>query len=60
MVPAAFFLWRGDFNTAFVVAALGVVAWFLSYRVQMTAVTRAADLVESNDGEREEVFYEEQ
>ncbi len=32
---AAVFLWRGDFNTAFVIAAIGLVAWFLNYRMQL-------------------------
>jgi chromate transport protein ChrA len=35
IVVAAFFLWLGDFNKAFVIAALGMVAWFLNYRTQV-------------------------
>ncbi|MGH9966724.1 MAG: hypothetical protein ACREBG_02660 [Pyrinomonadaceae bacterium] len=34
---AAVFLWRGDFDTAFVVAVIGMVAWFLNYRMQVKA-----------------------
>jgi hypothetical protein len=34
-----------------VVAALGVVAWFLNYRAQMTEVIAAADLEEANQRE---------
>lgn len=44
IVAAAFFLLRRDFNTAFVVAALGLVSWFLNYRIQMKEITAAADL----------------
>ena len=40
---AAFFLVRRDFNTAFVVAALGMIFWFLNYRAQMKEVIAAAD-----------------
>ncbi len=43
MVGAGFFLLRRDFDKAFVVAALGAVAWFLNYRVQMREITAAAD-----------------
>ena len=35
---AAVFLWRGEFDRAFVVAAIGMVAWFLNYRMQMKAI----------------------
>ncbi len=56
IVAAAFFLLRGELNTAFVIATLGIVAWFLNYRIQMKAVITAADLEQSkreemNDGE---------
>lgn len=44
IVAAGFFLLRGELNTAFVVATLGIVAWFLNYRIQMKAITTAADL----------------
>jgi hypothetical protein len=51
---AAVFLLRGDFDRAFVVAAVGMVAWFLNYRMQVKeklAATDAAreDNVEVND-----------
>lgn len=29
---AAFFVWRDDFDKAFVAAASGAVCWFLNYR----------------------------
>jgi hypothetical protein len=43
-MAAALFLLRGELNTAFVIAVLGIVAWFLNYRIQMKAITAAADL----------------
>jgi len=56
IVMAGVFLWRRDFDTAFVVAALGMVAWFLNYRAQMKEITAAADLKEENNGYEEEVY----
>jgi hypothetical protein len=44
---AAFYLLRRDFSTAFVVAALGMIFWFLNYRAQMKDVIKAADLEET-------------
>jgi hypothetical protein len=35
LVFAAFFVWRNNFSAAFVSAALGACAWFLSYRGEM-------------------------
>ena len=43
MIVAAVFLLRDDYETAFVVATLGTVAWFLNYRCQMTEMNREAD-----------------
>ena len=43
IVVAGFFLLRRDLSTAFVVAVLGLVAWFLNYRAQMKEVVAAAD-----------------
>ena len=56
IVMAGVFLWRRDFDTAFVVAAVGMVAWFLNYRAQMKEITAAADLKEKNNGYEEEVY----
>jgi hypothetical protein len=56
IVMAGVFLWRRDFDTAFVIAALGMVAWFLYYRVQMKEITAAADLKEKNNGYEEEAY----
>ena len=57
IVIAAFFLWRRDLNTAFVIAALGMVAWFLNYRAQMKAIIAAADLEEANKGKDSDEDY---
>lgn len=44
ILAAAFFLWRQDLNKAFVIATLGMLAWFLNYRAQMKEIVAAADL----------------
>lgn len=49
IIGAAVFAWRLDFDKAFIVAAIGIVCWFLNYRAQMKAVVRAAD--EEQEGE---------
>ena len=49
---AAALMWRRDFNTAFIVAVFGVVAWFLNYRSQIKSLTTAADA--ENDFEVDE------
>ena len=51
IIAAAFFLLQRDFNTAFVVAALGLVSWFLNYRIQMQEIRAAADLEQSDEGD---------
>lgn len=43
VVVAAIFLWRHEFNIAFVVAVIGAVAWFLNYRVQMKSIVSAVE-----------------
>ena len=40
---AGVFLLRGDFDGAFVVAAVGMVAWFLNYRMQVKEKLAAMD-----------------
>jgi hypothetical protein len=63
IVVAGYFLWQGDFNKAFVIAAVGAVAWFLNYRLQMRAITAAADREEQNkrgEQENENAFDEDQ
>jgi len=37
LIAAAIFLWRNNLSWAFVIAALGACAWFLSYRAQMSS-----------------------
>jgi hypothetical protein len=56
IVVAGFFLLRRDFDTAFVIAALGMVAWFLNYRAQMKEALAATDLEEKNNGDQEEAY----
>jgi hypothetical protein len=51
-VAAAFLLLRWELNAAFVVATVGIVAWFLNYRMQMKAIVDAAELEQST---REEI-----
>ncbi len=43
IIAAAFFLLRRDFDTAFVIAALGLVAWFLNYRAQMKGIITSSE-----------------
>jgi len=57
IVIAAFFLLRRDLSTAFVIAALGMVAWFLNYRAQMKAIIAAADLEKDSKGKDSDEDY---
>ncbi len=50
MIAAAVFLWRNNLSAAFVSAALGAVAWFLSYRSKLRAQVAAS---ERDSGEEE-------
>jgi len=50
MIAAAGFLWRNNLPAAFVSAALGAVAWFLSYRSKLRAQVAAS---ERDSGEEE-------
>jgi hypothetical protein len=54
IITAAVFMLRRDFNTAFVIAALGMVAWFLNYRAQMKEIVDAADLEQSRNEEEQD------
>lgn len=58
IVVAGVLLWQSDFDKAFVAAAVGMVAWFLHYRVQMKAVVAAADIEDNN--QRDEVQADEE
>ena len=52
LVTAAVFLWRNNLSAAFVTAALGACAWFLSYRTQLRAT------LETEADESDEEPYE--
>ena len=47
-ILAVVFVFRNDYDKAFIAAAAGAVCWFLNYRVQMK------ELVVSNDREKAE------
>ena len=51
IVIAAGFMLRGDFNSAFVAAVLGLVSWLLNYRTQVRQSLAAEDQQQSNDHE---------
>ena len=51
IAAAAFFLLRGNLDAAFVIATLGLVAWFLNYRLQMKAIITAEDREQNNQEE---------
>lgn len=53
IVVAGFFLLRRDLSTAFVIAALGLVAWLLNYRAQMKEVIATAELEDSRTNQEE-------
>ena len=53
LVLAAFFIWRNNFSAAFVTAALGACAWFLSYRDEMRKRI-ADDESDSDEGAEED------
>ncbi len=50
LIVAAIFLWRNNLSAAFVSAALGACAWFLSYRAQMRS-----KIVDDESNEEDEV-----
>ena len=57
LAVAAVFLWRNNLSAAFVTATLGLVAWFLSYRVQLRAkiaATEHGSTKEHNDEDSDE------
>ena len=54
LIVAAVFLWRGNLSAAFVIATLGAVAWFLSYRSKLrvnVAIDREDDVVDEESDE---------
>ena len=55
-VLAAVFVFRGDFEKAFIAAAGGAVCWFLNYRVQLKQrLASRSDDDEENEEPDEEV-----
>jgi Flp pilus assembly protein TadB len=54
LIVAAVFLWGGNLSAAFVIATLGAVAWFLSYRSQLRAKIPIEEEPELVDEERDE------
>ena len=51
VVVAAVFLLQGDFDRAFVVAAVGMVAWFINYRMQVREKLTATDAAQEENVE---------
>ena len=51
LIVAAIFLWRNNLSVAFVIAALGACAWFLSYRAQMRSKIVDDELSEEPEDE---------
>ena len=51
LLVAAVFLWRNNLSAAFVTAALGACAWFLSYRAQLRNKTKDDELPEEEFSE---------
>ena len=51
IVVAGYMALRGNLEAAFVIAALGVVSWFLNYRRQMKDVIAASEIEEVNNGD---------
>jgi hypothetical protein len=51
LVLAAGFVWRNNYSAAFMIAALGACAWFLSYRAHLKAKILHDDVT---DDEHEE------
>jgi len=49
LLTALVFLWRNNLSIAFVIATLGVVAWFLSYRAQLRGKIAAEAPIEKDD-----------
>jgi hypothetical protein len=49
LLVALLLLWRNNLSAAFVIATLGVAAWFLSYRAQLRAKIVAAETPAEKD-----------
>lgn len=59
MVVAGVFLLQGDFDSAFLVAAIGMVAWFLNYRAQIKEKLAANDFVQEENNEESDLDQDE-
>ena len=59
VVVAGVFLLQGDFDSAFVVAAIGMVAWFLNYRAQIKEKLAASDFVQEENNEESDLDQDE-
>ena len=53
---ALWFMWIRDFNTAFIVAIVGVLAWFWNYRRQMKQIAVAADEARAREAEETDEY----
>ena len=49
LLTALVLLWRNNLSAAFVIATLGIVAWFLSYRAQLRAKMVAESPIEADE-----------
>ena len=54
-IAAAFFVFRGDYERAFVAAAAGAVCWFLNYRQQIRESLASEDVQQEEEESDEEV-----
>ena len=52
LVLAAGLVWRNNYSAAFVVAALGACAWFLSYRTQLKTKIPDDDVIDDEHDEQ--------
>ena len=59
VVVAGVFMLQGDFDSAFVVAAIGMVAWFLNYRTQIKEKLAANDFVQEENNEESDLDQDE-
>jgi hypothetical protein len=59
VVVAGVFLLQGDFDRAFVVAAIGMVAWFLNYRAQIKEKLAENDFVQEENNEESDLDEDE-
>jgi len=57
VVVAVVFVFRADYDKAFVAAAVGAVCWFLNYRVQLKErlASRSEEDEENEESDDEEV-----